>query len=158
MTTLADEVQVDLAQGRQEAVGVVVNVNDPIAVRHLDPIVGDVCGRQDADPDSLELMVELGTRAIGALDNNVVRQRFEDTHRHTALEGVWPQDGVWVVVCSDDHPFEVAAAGGLRSWCGGWGLEIACAGHSRRSLLRPAKSRSMAVVGMVSHVGRFRAS
>jgi len=70
VATLADEVQVDLTQRRQEAVGVVVNVNDPVVVCNPDPVVGDLCRGQDADPDSFELMVELGTRAIGTLSAN----------------------------------------------------------------------------------------
>ena len=66
MAALADEVQVDLAQRRQEPVGVVVNVNDPVVVRDPDPVVGDLRGWQDTDPDALELMAELGARAISS--------------------------------------------------------------------------------------------
>ena len=73
VAALADQVQVDLAQRRQEPVWVVLNVLDPVVVGDSDPVVGDRRGRQDTDPDALELMAELDAGAISHLDNDVVR-------------------------------------------------------------------------------------
>jgi len=113
VAALADEVQVDLTQCRQEAVGVVKEVFDPVAVRDPDPLVRDLCGWKNTYPYAFELMPELGARAIGHLHKDSVRQRFERADGNGAVMGMGPKNSMRVVMGPGDQPLELAAFDGL---------------------------------------------
>jgi len=113
VTALTDQVQVDLAQRRQKPVGVVLKVLYPVAVRDPDPVVRHLCGRQDTNPDALELMAQLGARAVVQLDNDAVRQRFERTNGDSAVVWVGSQEFVRVVMCPSDQPLQLTTVDGL---------------------------------------------
>ena len=108
VAAFAEEVQIDLAQGRQEPVGVVDNVLDPVVVGDSDPVVRDRGGGQDPDPDAFELMGELDHGAVSHLGNHSVRQRFERAHSHGAIVWVRAQQRMWVVILSGDQILEIA--------------------------------------------------
>ncbi len=109
MAALADEVQVDLAQRWQEAVGIVDNVLDPVVVGDPDPVVGDRADRQDPGPDPIDLVGELDQGAISHLDNHLFGQWFERAHGHRCIVGMRSQDGVGVVMPSGDQVLDIAA-------------------------------------------------
>jgi hypothetical protein len=116
VTSLADEVEVHVAEGRQEAVGVVED-GGLAAVGDLEPVVGDVGNIDDADEDPAVLVRQLDAavsrRAAHQRDDRG-RPRTQRADRDGAGVGVRTEDRVGVVVASLDHALQVG--GGHR--CG----------------------------------------
>jgi hypothetical protein len=137
VTTLVDQVEVDLAEGRQEAVGVVQGGGRAV-VGHLQPVAGHVGDRQHPDPDSLVLVAELDPfRAVG--DDHRRRERLERPHRDPSAVRVRTQHRVRVAVLTGHQQVQLLAGNGQR--------------RSHEGLTRERASS-----GMDTHVGRLRAS
>jgi len=108
VAAFVNEVQVDLAQRRQETVGVVDDVLNPVVVGEADPVVRDGGGAQDTDPDAVKLMGELDQGAVGCLDNHRGSQRPQRAHGYRPLVRVRAQQGMGVIVFALDHQLQVA--------------------------------------------------
>ena len=110
VTSLADQVQVDLAERRQPAVRVVDDV-DALAVAHREPVVG---GRAGHDPGEQAGVVHPGERLdLLALSDHVhlVGVRAQHPHDDAVGVGVRAEHRVRVVV----RPVEQALDGrGIR--------------------------------------------
>jgi len=106
-------VQVDLTQRRQETVGVVNGVLDPVAVGDPDPVVRDLRRGQDTYPYALELVAELDARPIVHLHNDAAGQRLQRAHGDGAVVRVGPEDSMRVVMRPGDQPLELSAFDGL---------------------------------------------
>jgi hypothetical protein len=148
---LADEVQVDLAEAREETVRVVVGVRAAF-VRHLEPVVGDLRHRQHAGEDAVPLPREFDPLAAEH-HGDAVGPRSRHTDRHGAVVRVGAEDRVRVVMVTGEQAVELAARY-RRGRCGLRGA--GSAGHVADTSY--AASRSTAAIGMGNHDGRLRAS
>ena len=97
VAALADEVQVDLAERRHPAVGVVDDV-DPLAVAHREPVVGGRAGH-DAGEQAGVVHADEGM-ALPALQHDVDLVGVRAQHAYDGAVGVrvCPEDGVGVVM------------------------------------------------------------
>ena len=97
VTTLTDEVEVDLAERRHEAVRVVPALLRAVLVGCEDAVVGHVLARGGAHPDALVLVCELDA-LIAHLDGDRACHRTHDTERDDAVGNVSAEDAVRVAV------------------------------------------------------------
>jgi hypothetical protein len=94
--SLADEVEIELADGREEAVRVVDR--GPLAVvDDLEAVVRHRRAGQQRDPDAA-LLVACRVPAVRRHDRHVLREVGERADRDPVVAGVGPEDGVRVVV------------------------------------------------------------
>ena len=137
---LVDQVQVDLAQGGQEPVGV-VDDDLPLAVVDRHPVAGHVpVRRHHAGPDAAVLVLE---PVVDVADAHRDRggQRLQHPHRDHPVVLVGAEDGVRVAVLAAHELVELAAVDGVgRGW-----------GHHVPILATPAS-------GMSTQEGRLRVS
>ena len=100
--SLVDQVQVDLAERRQEPVRVVQDDRAGV-VADLDPVVRDLLGvGDDAGPDALELVLEPG-RGVAVRHHDAGGERLEHPDGHPALVRVRSEDGVRLAVLAADR-------------------------------------------------------
>ena len=112
VATLADEVQVDLAERREEPVGI-VDLGRLTAVRHLDAVVGDLGCGEDSCVDAAVLVRELGaglTLSGARDDDHRGGPRAQRADGDRAVEGVRPEDRVRIVVAALDEALQVVGA------------------------------------------------
>ena len=142
VASLVDQVQVDLAEGGQEAVGVLEHQR-PAVVGDRQAVVGDLGGREHTDPHALVLV---GQRDLPELTGHADPggQRSQDADRDCAVVRVRTQDGVRVAVLAADELVELLD--GHRTGCGGAG-----GGHA-------APISATACSGISTQVGRLRVS
>ncbi len=152
MPALADEVEVDVAEGGGEAVGVVLLVLDPVAPGHEQAVVhraGDVGAH--AGPHPLGLVGEVEELAVLEPDPDRVGHRTHDPDAQPAGFEVLAEQVVGLLVTTldeggDGAPDLGAGSGGHeRSPCEGAG--------EKRSVRRRTAPR-----GMATQAGRLRAS
>lgn len=152
MATLADQVQVDLAEGRREAVWVVLLVLDAVAPGHEQAVVHGRGGvGAHAGPDALGLVVEGELLAVLEPDPHGARERLQDADAQAARLEVLAEQVVRLLVAAldqrGDRAADLGAGGGSheRSPCevgeGAWAVR-----------------RRTAPSGMPTHAGRLRAS
>jgi hypothetical protein len=144
---LVDEVQVDLAERRQETERVVDHVL-VAAVGDHEPVVGYVGHRQHADPDALVLVAQLHLAAVPP-DGHPRGQRLQRAHGHRAVVRVRTQHAVRVAVLAVHHLGELVGADRLGSRLGGG-----------RGVLRGHATPILATAwrGIATQVGRLRVS
>ncbi len=159
VAALVDQVQVDLAERRQVAVGVVDGVRRRAGVGDLEPVVGHLGHVEDAHPDAFVLVRERG--AVGAVHHDDgLGQRPERAHGHRAVVDVRSQHAVRVAVAplhdlvengrvDGQHASRVATLG--PGSCG-------CLLHDEARDAQRSVSRAIAPSGIGSQVGRLRAS
>ena len=107
VAALVDQVQVDLAERRQEPVGVVL-LHGRAVPRHQQAVVGHVGGRQDAGEDTLVLVLERGlgpvtARGVAPADDDRGGERTQGPHGDGPGVRVGTQDVVRVAVLAGDE-------------------------------------------------------
>ena len=110
VAALADEVQVDLAEGGGEPVGVVLEVLDAVGPGHEQPVVHRA-GRVGAHrrPDALGLVGQLELLAVLEAHAHRLRQRLEHPQPQAAGLEVLPEEVVGLLVASLDEGGDRAA-------------------------------------------------
>ena len=137
MAALVDEVDVHVAQGRQEPVGV-VDDDRVAAVGDLEPVARNLGPREDADPDALVLVSEVDPLlAVGHHDR--FRQWLQRAHGHAVVVRVRSEEGVRVTVLAANQKVELV-------------------GRDRLHGAHAATSSAIASRGIDTHDGRLRAS
>ncbi len=153
VTALVDQVDVDLAERREVAVGVVDQVRLAARIDHLEPVVGDVGDVEDTAPDPAVLVLEARPPAV-VDGGDRVRERPQHPQRHGAVVHVRAEDRVRVPVLTahellEDVPVDgEGGGGGHRSLASCWSW----------SGWLPLVSRAMPPSGMPIQPGRLRAS
>ena len=151
VATLVDQVQVHLAEGRQEPVGV-VDGDRALAVVDLDPVVrhitrlgpgpvGRAC-RDLTDPHALELVLQRHPRPVRQYGGDGLRQRLERADRHAPAVRVRTEDRVRLTVLTSGQLLDLGGRHLLH----------------RLPFGVSAVGRTSAASGIDSHEGRFRAS
>ena len=105
VAALADQVQVDLAERRQPAVGVIDDV-DAVAVAHREPVVR---GRPGHDPGEQPGVVHLHQRIALATDPHhvhLVGVRTQDAHDRAVFVGVRTEYRMGVVMRTAEQPVD----------------------------------------------------
>ena len=98
---LGDEVYVEFAEGREEAIGVVGRDDSP-AVRHVEPVVRHLLDGEEPCPDTAVLVAQRHARAVIEDNDHRLGHRAEDPHRDTVLADMGSEDGVRIVVAAID--------------------------------------------------------
>ena len=145
---LVDQVQVHLAERRQEPVRVVDRVGMAVVVGHLEAVVGHVRARQHADPDALVLVGQLVRRPVAVPDGDPLGQRLEGADGHAAVVRVRAEDRVRAAVLAPHEQLELVDGDGLD---GRLGPTLGRARHAAPIL-------ATAWSGIVTHDGRLRVS
>ncbi len=146
---LADEVEVEVAEGGQEAVGV---VDHPAALPLVEaqPVGGQLGNRYPALEDAA---LEALQRALTTLPDHraALRRRMEGAHHGLLAEGVGAEDPVGLVLLPAEQPDGVLAEVG-KGRGGGAGVgRTACRAHGR-----PPSSRNRS--GVLTQSGRWPSS
>lgn len=154
---LADEVQVDLAEGGREPVGVVLDVLVAVAPVHEQAVVHGL-GRAAAHsgPDALGLVLEGEHLAVGEPHAHRRGHRAHRAHAQPVGLEVLSEQVVRLLVPPVDEGVDRTAdfvGGGRGHGVSSWG---AVAVVERCS--NPEASRSTAASGMSTHDGRLRTS
>lgn len=105
VATLADQVQVHLAQGGQVAIGI-VRRDDLPGVLHVDRVGRDLRAGQDRAPDAPVLMAHRHPSTV-AHDGDGIGHRPQDADRDSAICRVRAEDVMGAVVHTIDHPIEL---------------------------------------------------
>ena len=145
---LVDQMEVHLAERRQEPVGVVDRVGVTVVVGHLEAVVGHVRARQHTDPDALVLVRQLVRRAVAVPDGDPLRQRLEGADGHTPVVRVRAEDRVGAAVLAAHEQLHLVDVDGLD---GRLGPTLRRARHAAPIL-------ATAWSGIVTHDGRLRVS
>jgi hypothetical protein len=107
---LTDQVEVHLAERRQEAVRIVGRDHDAVGVRDLQLVVGHLRAVQHADPDAAVLVRQI--RAFGARPGSdeygdPLGHRPQHPHGHAVRAGVRAEHVVRVVVLAVDDSLQL---------------------------------------------------
>jgi hypothetical protein len=117
VATLVDQVQVDLAQGRREAVRVVLDVFDAVGPGHREAVVhGALRISPHRRPHALGLVGEVEGHAVLEAHLHRLGQGFEDPDPQAAGLEVLPQQVVRLLVAALDERGDGAAD--LGTGCG----------------------------------------
>lgn len=138
VAALADEVQVDLPEGGDEAVGVVADVLDAVLPGREDPVVHGARGvRPHAGEDAVALVREVDDDVVLEAHPHPGGQRATHPHAQPARLGCWPRTSWgWLL-----RPWVTAhrAPGRAESGTGVTSVPPGAVGRSRRSA-GPARS------------------
>ena len=105
VAAFADEVQVELAERREEPVGV-IGRDDLTAVGHVEAVVGDVLRGEHALPDAAVLMRQRVT-IVADDDLDGLGHRTQHADRDTVLALVRTEHAVGIVMGAIDNAIEV---------------------------------------------------
>jgi len=105
---LGDEVHVEFTERGEESVGV-IGRDDPSAVGHVEPVVGDLLDGKHARPDPAMLMLQRYARPIVEDDDDRLRHGAKHAYRDTVLARMGAEDGVRIMMLAIDDPVEIGA-------------------------------------------------
>lgn len=121
---LADQVQVEFAEGGQEAVGIVVGVHVG-AVVDAHPVIGHDRARQPACEHPLALVREFRQRLARRRGQpHLVGERPQHPHGHALGGRVRAEQRVRIAEVSRGEPLEVGGGQGRWALCGGHDCEV----------------------------------
>ncbi len=132
VSALADQMQVQFADGGPEAVRV-VDLDGVVLVPHLQPVLRDLRHGQHAGEEAVAVVVQLGPRP-GRQHGDGAGVRAQRPHQHTARDRVRAQHVVRGVVVAGQQP---AAVGGVEGGGRAGPLPLGGLPGARRHRLRP---------------------
>ena len=96
---LGDEVHVQLAEGREESIGVVCRDDAP-AVGHVEPVVRHLLDGEEPGPDASVFVAQRHAGAVIEHDDHRLGHRAQDADRDTVLADMGSEDGVRIAVAA----------------------------------------------------------